>query len=313
MAADGEGYTRQPCARPVACAQRIALRLVIGGLLAGAAFSAGAVVFTTDFDRVTVLPALTSGPASQDWRAHGAVTPVKNEGGCDASWAFAVTGLVESDHFIRAGTLLDLSEQELIDCTGSGSGCRGGSPIDAMRTLIAKGGLAGEASYPYTARAGVCKASTAVATIPGAGRVPPGDEVSLEGYVDQGPVLALIDASQPSFASYKGGVYNEPACRTDNPTRAVLIVGYGTISGQDYWIVKNSLGTSWGASGYIFMSRNNNNNCGIASFALAVSNDPLPPPAAPAIPDPTLSAWALGFLLLGFAALGFLTLRRHTD
>ena len=59
------------------------------------------------------------------------------------------------------------------------------------------------------------------------------------------------------------------------------------------------------------MSRNNNDNCGIASFALAVSNDPLPPPIAPAIPPiPTLNAWALGCLLLGFAALGFLTLRR---
>ena len=148
-----------------------------------------------------------------------------------------------------------------------------------------------------------------MATIPGAARVPPDDEVSLKAYVAQGPVLALIDASQPSFNFYPGGVYSDPACRADNPTRAVLIVGYGTINGQDYWIVKNFFGTSWGAAGYIFMSRNNNNNCGIASFALAVSNDPLPPPSVPAIP--MLRPWALGFLLLGFAALGFLMLRKH--
>ena len=296
----------------VACAQRNARRLIIFGMLAGTAFNAGAVVFTTDYDRLTVLPALAGGGASQDWRAHGAVTPVKNEGECDASWAFAVTGLVEGDNAIRAGTLKSLSEQELLDCTGSPSGCGGGSPIDALRTLIAKGGLPNESSYPYTARTGACKASIPVATIPGAGRVPPGDEQSLQGYVAQGPVLALIDASQPSFASYKGGIYNEPACRTDNPTRAVLIVGYGTSSGQDYWIVKNSMGTAWGASGYIFISRNNNNNCGIASFALAVSNDPLPRPILLAIPPvPTLSRWDYGFLLLGFAALGFWTLRRH--
>lgn len=293
----------------VAWVQRIALRVVIAGVLAGAAVSAGAVVFTTDYDRLSVLPALGGAPASQDWRAHGAVTPVKNEGPCDASWAFAATGLVEADHFIRAGTLLNLSEQELVDCTGSGSGCGGGSPIAALRTLIAKGGLATEAAYPYTASAGTCKPSTAVATIAGAGRVPPGDEVSLLGYVAQGPVLALIDASQSSFDTYHGGVYDEPSCRTDNPTRAVLIVGYGASSGQDYWIVKNSFGTSWGSSGYIFMSRNNNNNCGIASFALAVSNDPLPPPVAIAMP--TLSGWALGFLVLGFAVVGFLTLRRQ--
>lgn len=295
----------------VACAQRISV-LVIGGLLAGAAFSAGAVVFTTDYERLTVLPVLTSGGGSVDWREKGVVTPVKNEGQCDASWAFAVTGLVEGNHAIRAGTLISLSEQELVDCTHSGSGCGGGSPIAALRTVIAKGGLTNEASYPYTARAGMCRSSPAVVTIPGAGWVPPGDEVSLLGYLDQGPVLALIDASQFSFASYSGGVYSEPACRTDHPTQAVLIVGSGSMGGQDYWIVKNSFGTSWGERGYILMSRNNNNNCGIASFALAISDDPLPPPEPSAIPAiPILSGWALGLLVLGFAALGFLTLRKH--
>ncbi len=286
-----------------------ARRLAIGGLLAGAAFSADAIVSTTDFDRLAVLPALTGGLASQDWRAHGAVTPVKNEGVCDASWTFAVTGLVEGDSSIRSGTLRSLSEQELLDCTGAGSGCGGGSPIGAMRTLIAEGGLTRESTYPYTATVGMCRTATPAATIPGAGRVPTGDEVSLKAYVSQGPVLALIDASLPSFDGYTTGVYSDAACRPDNPTRAVLIVGYGTTGTEDYWIVKNSYGASWGAAGYILMSRNNNNNCGIASFALAVSNDPLPAAIVPTLP--TLNAWALGLLLVGFAGLGLVVLRRH--
>lgn len=281
---------------------RLAVRLVITGLLAGAAAGADAIVFTNDYDQVTVLPALTNNPGDQDWRAHGAVTPVKNEGSCDASWVFAATGLVEADHFFRKGTLVNLSEQELLDCTDSGSDCGGGSPVAALRTVIARGGLTPTFTYPYTARLGTCKTFTPVATIPGAGRVPPGDEVSLQNYVAQAPVLALVDAS-PSFETYHGGIFTGPCSDTNPPTRAVLIVGYTA----DYWIVKNSQGASWGASGYIYMARHLN-ICGIANFALAVANDPLPPPV---VAIPIVGPWAVGVLVFGLAAIGLLTLRRQ--
>ena len=288
----------------------MALRLVVVALLAGAAGGAYATVFTTDYDRLAVLPALTSNGGDVDWRAKGAVTPVKNEGSCDASWAFAVTGMVEADHMIRAGQLFALSEQELLDCTGSQSGCGGGSPIAALRTVIAKGGLARTSSYPYTAREGVCKAITPVATIPGAGRVPPDDELSLQNYVARGPVVALVNASA-AFDNYKGGIFTGP-CNAHDPTQAVLIVGY-TTGGGGYWIVKNSRGTSWGAQGYIYMARGMN-LCGIADFAIAVSNDPLPPPVQPgAIATPTLTATAMVVLLLGVAAVGFVALGRNTE
>jgi len=82
-----------------------------------------------------------------------------NEGNCDASWAFAVPALVEANAFIRTGTLKSLSTQELLDCAGSGSGCGGGSPISALRTVIAKGGLASTPLYPYTARQSLCRAA----------------------------------------------------------------------------------------------------------------------------------------------------------
>ena len=274
-----------------------ATRLLMATLLAGTALGASAAVDTTDYDRLHVLPALTGNPGDQDWRVRGAVTPVKNEGDCDASWAFGVTELVESDHAIRTSTLLFLSPQELLDCTGAGSGCSGGSPISALRTVIAKGGLATAASYPYTATMGACKASTPAATVPGAGLVPPGDEVSLQNYVARGPVLALIDDSDPAFDAYRGGIFTGP-CGSGPPTRAVLIVGYTS----DYWVVKNSLGPSWGSQGYIFMARHQN-LCGIDNYALAISSDPLPAPPVPAIP--ALSPWAVASLLGCFLALGF--------
>ena len=274
------------------------------GLLAGAAH---ATVSTVDYDRLAVLPATSTATTSRDWRANGAVTPVKNEGTCDASWAFGVTGLVEGYRAVNSGTLVSLSEQELIDCNGAGSGCSGGSPIAGLRTTIARGGLATSVSYPFTAVEGSCKASIPVSTIPGAGLVPPGDEVSLKAYVDQGPVMALVAAS-PDFDAYSGGTFTGNC--GSNPTRAVLIVGYGTNADGDFWIVKNSRGVSWGSSGYIFMARGTN-LCGIANHAVAVSDDPLPSAIVPAKPVPSLNAWATLLLALGFAGAALVALRRR--
>jgi len=65
-------------------------------------------------------------PTTYDWRNHGAVNPVKNQGQCGSCWAFSATCSIEGHHQIQSGNLISLAEQELVDCDTQCYGCRGG-------------------------------------------------------------------------------------------------------------------------------------------------------------------------------------------
>jgi len=213
----------------------------------------------------------STGAATVDWRTKGAVTGVKNQGQCGSCWAFSTTGSTEAAHFLATGSLVSLSEQNLVDCsTAQGNmGCRGGLMDSAFKYIISKG-VDTEASYPYTATGpNACRfdPSHVGAHIRSFTDVQRGSEAALQSAVNSRPVSVAIDASHQSFQLYHTGVYYEPSCSPTQLDHGVLAVGYGDESSKAYWIVKNSWGTGWGQSGYILMSRNKNNNCGIASMA----------------------------------------------
>lgn len=235
-------------------------------------------------------------PKSVDWREHGAVTPVKNQGKCGSCWSFSATGAMEGAWAIATGNLTSLSEQQLMDCSyGYGNqGCNGGI-MDKAFLYASSHGMCTETEDPYEAESSQGHCSRLRAGAPGqspAGAPPssdcepevfmdgcmdvqPGNEVELQAAVARQPVAVAIEADRAAFQLYAGGIITSPACGTQLD-HGVLIVGYGEENGQRYWIVKNSWGPDWGENGYVRIGRSNSTEapgiCGIAmqpSFPVA--------------------------------------------
>ncbi|XP_042370270.1 procathepsin L [Plectropomus leopardus] len=208
-----------------------------------------------------------------DYRNMGYVTEVKDQGYCGSCWAFSTTGAIEGQIYKKTGQLVSLSEQNLVDCSKSYGtyGCNGAWMANAYDYVV-NNGLQSTSSYPYTSvdtQPCYYDSRLAVAHIKDYRFIPKGDEQALADAVATiGPITVAVDADHSSFLFYSSGIYDEPNCNPNNLSHAVLLVGYGSEGGQDYWIIKNSWGSGWGEGGYMRMIRDGRNTCGIASYAL---------------------------------------------
>lgn len=214
-------------------------------------------------------------PDHLDWRSRDVVTPVKNQGQCGSCWAFSTTGSIESATAIDTGNLVSLSEQELVDCSGSegNHGCNGGMYDQGFEYVFKNKGLCTEEEYQYHAEDGKCKSkkcTNRVSPIRDCYMVTPGNQQDMKNAVSRRPVSVAIEADKYVFQFYKSGVLDDTTCGTELD-HAVLVVGYGTdsYSGLDYWLVKNSWGEEWGDEGYVRILRTDETDdmgiCGIAS------------------------------------------------
>ena len=223
----------------------------------------------------TIVKVSNAAPAAYDWRDYGRVSPVKDQGSCGSCWAFATIANLEGLYYAKKGVMKIFSEQMLVDCDTSDSGCNGGL-MEYAFTWLKKNGVMLQSDYPYRGTKGTCRSDKTKyvdMTVTGYKKLgssystwSPVDEDEIKEFLyETGPLAIALNADP--LQTYSSGILDVTSarCPTSGINHAVTLVGYGTQNNVAYWIVKNSWGTNWGEKGY-FRIRRGNGTCGVNCY-----------------------------------------------
>ena len=86
------------------------------------------------------------------------VPKIRQQGSCGSCWAFSTIVEVERSYFAQTGKVIDLSQQELVDCDKQNGGCDGGWPEYAFDYIKANG-IHTSSDYPYRGARTNCQKS----------------------------------------------------------------------------------------------------------------------------------------------------------
>lgn len=219
------------------------------------------------------IPLIEDLPAQLDWRDNYGnwVTPVKNQFypvTCGSCWDFSAVAQVESwwkIHNNKPDSIIDLSEQFILSCSGAGT-CDGGQTARALE-FIRTTGVPSEACFEYQADDQIpCSDACGnwqdeAIKIPGWGWITYGEDITnvIKSAVYRHPVSTSYKIYS-DFWYYAGGVY-EYVWGEFEGGHVILIVGWN--DAEQSWICKNSFGPDWGENGYFRIKWG---NCGIGEY-----------------------------------------------
>jgi C1A family cysteine protease len=177
----------------------------------------------------------------------GVYTPIKDQKSCGSCWAFGTIGAVEAAYKKKYGTTLDLSEQYLVSCNTLGYGCGGGWFAFAM---CKSPGAILESCFKYTALDSPCSycSNPTRYKIASYGSVSTTTTAIKNAIYTYGCVAAAVYVNS-YFQAYKSGTFN--SCQNKSVNHAIILCGWDDSKGA--WLLKNSWGTGWGISGFMWI------------------------------------------------------------
>jgi len=260
-------------------------------------------------DVPTRQPKVGTPPATVDWTAAGAVTPVKNQGQCGSCWAHSVTEQIESQWILDGNSMWEFSTQQVASCTTTCNGCGGGQTYDGYEYLMGlptNEGLGSSAFAPYVQSMYTeCTGTSCTEACSSIDVAALQTEEQLTGYYAQvtgyeyattpcsssdfkcnnqnltelasnlateGPASICVDASSWNLYTGNGAVVSQDTCQFGyfDLDHCVQLTGYDSTAPTPYWIVRNSWATDWGNNGYIYLEYPTN-ACGLADEATFVN------------------------------------------
>ena len=211
--------------------------------------------------------------AKVDWKNYATV--VQDQGSCASCYAFSSLAAYETLYSITYRKQLNLSEQEIIECSTKNAGCTGGNPF-LVYDYINKSGISLESDYPYTGVVKKCKTMTKSKKITNTF-----DYYFLDSNIFDllqalayGPVVVIHHVNN-NFKQYMKGVFDDKTC-SGELNHSSLAVGYDLTAAVPYILCKNAWANDWGEAGFYRISigaltSTNKGTCGIVSHDINVA------------------------------------------